>query len=69
VIVGVVGLGHVKGILANWESPIDSHELNRVPQGGTSIRAVVLTFFCGASLVLSAAAYGLYSAVQWWCGA
>ena len=66
VVVGVVGLGHVKGIKEHWnDDKIDLKALEEVPPTGASIRTVVLCVVGAALVTVSALGYGAYTAVRW----
>ncbi|RDD46869.1 TraB domain-containing protein [Trichoplax sp. H2] len=62
VVVGVVGLGHIHGIVENWGKPIDVQELLRVPSTPLSSRLV--SFLIKGS-VFSLALYGLFNICKW----
>ena len=47
VVVGVVGIGHVEGITANWDKEIDVKELLRYAE--TYVVVVVFQFPCTCS--------------------
>ncbi|KHN71841.1 hypothetical protein Tcan_02044, partial [Toxocara canis] len=56
-VVAVVGIGHVPGIVANWNKPIDVGNLLSIPQPSRSARMIR---FALKGLVYGATAYALY---------
>jgi len=62
VVVGVVGIGHMDGIMKNIGKKFDLNELNKVPDASMSSRAFKLFL---KSAVVAAFSWGVYSIVKW----
>ena len=62
IIVGVVGIGHMNGIIENIGKPYDLKELNEVPPSSYGTRAIKFFFKAAVVVVIS---WGVYSVVKW----
>ena len=62
VIVGVVGIGHMNGIIANIGKPCDMNELNKVPEATYANKALKMTI---KAAFVAALSWGVYSIIRW----